>query len=162
VHAQEAAGTRKSRWIVTTCAWFIVDSSLVGYDGGQYARDEDQKVEQELKPHGRSFVRALVPDWRPTREQKLWAVRIILVLVVLLGTLTLVGLPFDVTLWDWLDLLIVPIVLALGGYLFTRSENRRALDVANQQRPRPRDRRRTPPRRHASDIPGWDVATADR
>jgi uncharacterized protein YjbI with pentapeptide repeats len=40
------------------------------------------------------------------------------------------------TLWDWLDLLIVPIVLAIGGYLFTRSEShstqasaeRRALD----------------------------------
>ena len=26
------------------------------------------------------------------------------------------------TLWDWLDLLVVPIVLAIGGYLFTRSE----------------------------------------
>ena len=35
------------------------------------------------------------------------------------------------TLWDWLDLLIVPAVLALGGYFFTRSENRRAQDIAN-------------------------------
>jgi len=26
------------------------------------------------------------------------------------------------TLWDWLDLLIVPFVLALGGYLFNRSQ----------------------------------------
>jgi len=75
-----------------------------------------------------------VPDWRPTREQKLSASRIIFVLVVLLGALILVGLPFDVTLWDWLDLLIVPIVLALGGFLFTRSENRRTQDVAERQR----------------------------
>jgi uncharacterized protein YjbI with pentapeptide repeats len=38
------------------------------------------------------------------------------------------------TLWDWLNLLIVPIVLALGGYLFTRSENRRTQEANNQQR----------------------------
>jgi uncharacterized protein YjbI with pentapeptide repeats len=34
------------------------------------------------------------------------------------------------TLWDWLDLLIIPIVLGLGGYLFTMSENRRTLRIA--------------------------------
>jgi uncharacterized protein YjbI with pentapeptide repeats len=38
------------------------------------------------------------------------------------------------TPWDWVDLLIVPIVLALGGYLFTRSENRRAQRIAERQR----------------------------
>jgi uncharacterized protein YjbI with pentapeptide repeats len=91
-------------------------------------------VNQEQQPRQRSFIRELVPDWRPTREQKLSASRIIFVLVVLLGALILVGLPFDVTLWDWLDLLIVPIVLALGGFLFTRSENRRTQDVAERQR----------------------------
>ena len=42
------------------------------------------------------------------------------------------GLP-ERTLWDWLSLLIVPVVLALGGYLFTRSENRRTQEVADQQ-----------------------------
>jgi uncharacterized protein YjbI with pentapeptide repeats len=36
--------------------------------------------------------------------------------------------------WDWLDLLIIPAVLALGGYLFIRAENRRAQDIAKQQR----------------------------
>jgi hypothetical protein len=41
-----------------------------------------------------------------------------------LSILTLVGWPFDVTLWNWLDLLIIPVVLAIGGFLFTRSENR--------------------------------------
>jgi hypothetical protein len=30
--------------------------------------------------------------------------------------------PKQRTFWDWLSLLIVPIVLALGGYLFTRPE----------------------------------------
>jgi hypothetical protein len=42
----------------------------------------------------------------------------------------------DKTLWDWLQLLsalAIPVVLALGGYLFTRSENRRAQAIANQR-----------------------------
>ncbi len=38
------------------------------------------------------------------------------------------------TLWDWLSLLIVPAVLALGGYLFTRSENQRTLQSTQRQR----------------------------
>src|SRR5919107_459197 len=38
------------------------------------------------------------------------------------------------TLWDWLNLLIVPAVLALGGYLFTRSESRRTRNAADEQR----------------------------
>jgi uncharacterized protein YjbI with pentapeptide repeats len=38
------------------------------------------------------------------------------------------------TLWDWLDLLIVPAVLAVGGYLFTRSENQRTQHIAERQR----------------------------
>jgi hypothetical protein len=38
------------------------------------------------------------------------------------------------TFWDWLSILIVPIVLALGGYFFTRSENRRTREYAEQQR----------------------------
>src|SRR5215213_4283695 len=40
--------------------------------------------------------------------------------------------PKQRTFWDWLELLIVPVVLALGGYLFTRSENRRAQKIADQ------------------------------
>jgi Pentapeptide repeats (8 copies) len=37
------------------------------------------------------------------------------------------------TLWDWLDLLIVPIVLAIGGYLFNSSQNR-ATEAAAERR----------------------------
>jgi Pentapeptide repeats (8 copies) len=37
------------------------------------------------------------------------------------------------TVWDWLDLLIVPVVLAIGGYLFTRSENRATRAAADQR-----------------------------
>jgi uncharacterized protein YjbI with pentapeptide repeats len=43
----------------------------------------------------------------------------------------------DKTLWDWLNLLIVPFVLgvggAVGGYLFTRAENRNAQTVEEQR-----------------------------
>jgi hypothetical protein len=93
-------------------------------------------VEHEQKPpndHSRSFIKELVPNWRPTREQVLWSVRIAIVLVTVLSTLTLIGLPFDITLWNWMNLLIIPVVLAIGGYLFTRSENR-ATRVAAEQR----------------------------
>jgi hypothetical protein len=41
------------------------------------------------------------------------------------------------TLWDWLDLLIIPFVLAVGGtvggYFFTRSENRSAQAIAERR-----------------------------
>jgi hypothetical protein len=90
-------------------------------------------VEQEQQPRKRSFIRELVPDWRPTREQKLWTIRSVIMLVAVLGVLTLIGLPFGITLWNWMDLLIIPLVLAIGGYLFTRSENR-ATRVAAEQR----------------------------
>jgi uncharacterized protein YjbI with pentapeptide repeats len=36
-------------------------------------------------------------------------------------------------MWDWLDLLIVPVVLAIGGYLFNSSQNR-ATEVAAERR----------------------------
>jgi len=38
------------------------------------------------------------------------------------------------TFWDWLGLLIVPVVLGLGAYLFTRSENRRMQEQADHRR----------------------------
>jgi Pentapeptide repeats (8 copies) len=42
--------------------------------------------------------------------------------------------PKQHTFWDWLDLLIVPIVLALGGYLFNRAENRRTEKQTEEDR----------------------------
>ena len=37
------------------------------------------------------------------------------------------------TLWDWLDLLIVPAVLAGGAYLFNRAERRNESQIAEQR-----------------------------
>ena len=93
-------------------------------------------MEQEPKtPRERAddLISLLVSDWRPSPQQVVWAIRIVLLFVLILGILTLVGRPFDITLWQWLDLLIIPVVLAVGGYLFTRSENR-ASRVAAEQR----------------------------
>jgi hypothetical protein len=56
-----------------------------------------------------------------------------------LGLLILIASAVDKTLWDWLNLLIVPVVLALGGYLFTRSENQRARREAENQHSIDRD-----------------------
>jgi hypothetical protein len=86
--------------------------------------------------------------WWFTRRQFLWAGSIVGVIALLVlirlgyaqrwpgfGQYKVNGeiQPFK-TLWDWLDLLIVPIVLALGGYLFTRSENQRRDRIAEDQR----------------------------
>jgi hypothetical protein len=50
----------------------------------------------------------------------------VLVLLVLLGyRLTWTGF-FHKTLWDWMQLLILPAVLAIGGYLFTLTTSRDA------------------------------------
>jgi hypothetical protein len=77
---------------------------------------------KERKAPERSFIRELVPDWRPTREQALWAVRITLILIVLLGVLELIGDYYGKTLWNWATILLVPAVLAIGGYWFNRSQ----------------------------------------
>jgi hypothetical protein len=84
--------------------------------------------------------------WRRTRKQVLWILGIIGALVWAYIFLRFAyvrewkwtGLVENAnyhkkTLWDWLDLLIVPVVLAIGGYLFTRFENKRSQQNAEQQ-----------------------------
>ena len=77
-------------------------------------------------------------SWRPTRRQLLWAggiAALAFLVIVICGYLfgwKWTGLPKR-TLWDWLELLIIPAVLAIGGYLFTRSENR-ATQAAAERR----------------------------
>jgi hypothetical protein len=95
--------------------------------------EEQHQVDQQQKPRERSFISELLLDWRPTREQVLWAVRIVIVLVVVLGFLTLIGLPFGISLWEWVKLLIVPAAIAAGGIWFNRQQRRRELEVENQR-----------------------------
>jgi uncharacterized protein YjbI with pentapeptide repeats len=86
--------------------------------------------------------------WQTTGRRVLWAVIIGIFLVVLFRLIRF-GYAYQwtgfgqskvngeiqpsKTLWDWLELLIVPLVLAIGGFLFARSENRRAQYIANQR-----------------------------
>jgi uncharacterized protein YjbI with pentapeptide repeats len=75
--------------------------------------------------------------WLPTTantqfERLVWAIRG----AIVLGLVILIASAVDKTLWDWLKLLVVPFVLALGGYLFTRSENLRRDRNAEDQRNR--------------------------
>jgi hypothetical protein len=109
-----------------------------GYDGGQHVKpNEGARVEQEEQSR-----------WRPTRKQLLWAGGIVIALAALV---VLVRLGYDhawtgfgqsevnqavqpaKTLWDWLGLLIVPVVLAVGGYLFNSSQNRATQRAAERQ-----------------------------
>jgi uncharacterized protein YjbI with pentapeptide repeats len=43
------------------------------------------------------------------------------------------GFTREKTLWDWLDLLIIPIVLAVGGFLLNREERKRERQAADQR-----------------------------
>jgi uncharacterized protein YjbI with pentapeptide repeats len=116
---------------------FIVDSSVVGYDGGQNVRDEERSVAQEQKPRERSFVRALIPDWRPTREYKLRVTRIaILVIFVVLTVLLLlyiIGLLFGVTLWNVLKVMAVPITVGAAVPLLNWLQKKRELELSEQR-----------------------------
>ena len=78
-------------------------------------------------------MRELVPDWTPTRRQILWAIRIIFSLVMLLIILEFVGDYYRKTLWDWADLLIVPAVLAIGGYWFNAQQREREQKIADER-----------------------------
>lgn len=92
-----------------------------------------EKEQQTIRRRMLSFIRELVPDWRPTRKQLLWAIRIIVMLFLLLGILTFIGLPFGISLWNWVKLLIVPAVIAGGGIWFNRQQRERELEVADQR-----------------------------
>jgi hypothetical protein len=56
-------------------------------------------VDQEQKSRERSFISELVPDWRPSREQKLWAIRLTVAVVLVFIAVALLG----VVLWRVLD-----------------------------------------------------------
>jgi uncharacterized protein YjbI with pentapeptide repeats len=96
---------------------------------------EESRVDQEGK------------DGQQQQSGGLWAagiffVALVFLLIVLGGYVQeweWTGLAIDTnypkrTLWDWLDLLIVPAVLAIGGYLFTRSERTLDREIADERR----------------------------
>jgi len=78
-------------------------------------------VEREQTPGWRVIVRGVpTPAW-------------ILGGLVLLLALIVVGYRYQITLWDWLKLLIVPAVLAGGGIWFNKQQRDRELEIADQR-----------------------------
>ena len=82
--------------------------------------------------------------WRPTLRQVLWTGGIVVALVVAIIVLGYVlewkwtGLVKDKaytkrTLWDWLQLLIIPAVLAGVGLWFNRQQRDREMNIAEQR-----------------------------
>jgi uncharacterized protein YjbI with pentapeptide repeats len=105
---------------------------------------EDRRAQQVRETEQAQRHRDLDQQRKDGQQQPsggLWAagifwVALVFLLIVIGGYIQewkWTGLPKQ-TLWDWLDLLIVPAVLAVGGYLFTRSESQRTLQSSNQQR----------------------------
>src|SRR5215213_11561738 len=109
--------------------------------------EEDHKVEQEQHHSERSLMDRILTtlgakprEWT-VGDRRLAILAIIIVLAIVITTVcgyvfgwewTGLTKPKQRTFWDWLDLLIVPVVLALGGYLLNRSENRRTQKIADQ------------------------------
>jgi uncharacterized protein YjbI with pentapeptide repeats len=81
-------------------------------------RREEHKVDQQQQSR-----------WRPTRGQLLWAVGI----AAVLAAAVLVGYRYHITLWDWIKLLVVPVVIAGGGIWFNRQQRERELEIAEQR-----------------------------
>jgi uncharacterized protein YjbI with pentapeptide repeats len=113
---------------------FIGDSSLVGYDGGENVRDEEHRVERKPKTVQERAVLLLLatflPGWQPTAGRALvWVIRG----AIVLGALLLIASAVDKPLWEWLGLLIVPVVLAIGGYLFNSSQNQATQRAAERR-----------------------------
>ena len=70
-------------------------------------------MEPEKTPRQRAedLISLLVSGWRPTLQQRVWAIKIAFVLAVVVA----IGYSYGITLWDWIKLLIVPAVNAGGG-----------------------------------------------
>jgi Pentapeptide repeats (8 copies) len=87
-------------------------------------------VEPEKTPRERveDLISLLVSDWRPTLQQRVWAIRAALVM----GVLVALGYAYGITLWDWAKLLIIPAVIAAGGFWFNAQQRKREHEVANE------------------------------
>lgn len=93
---------------------------------------------QTAQERARQLLRATLATskWVPTTEEQrlVWAIRI----AVVLGVLAAIGYAFEKTLWDWLNLLIVPAVIAAGVAWLNRRQREREQQLADQQRERER------------------------
>jgi uncharacterized protein YjbI with pentapeptide repeats len=88
-------------------------------------------VEPEKTPRDRAEdLISLLLGWRTTPQHGVWVLRLAVVLVVLVA----IGHAYNVTLLDWLKLLIVPAVIAGVGIWFNHQQRERELGIAREQR----------------------------
>jgi hypothetical protein len=93
----------------------------------------EQREQSSLWRRTRHLLR-----WRPTRTQLLWAggsAALAFLIIVICGYLfgwKWTGLPKQ-TLWDWLQLLIIPAVLAGVGLWFNRQQREQELQTADRR-----------------------------
>jgi hypothetical protein len=88
-------------------------------------------VEQKpktVRKQAEDLLSLLVADWRPTPRQVLWAVRIAVVLSLILA----IGYFYNITLWDWIKLLIIPAAIAAAGVWFNQQQREREQDIPRQ------------------------------
>jgi hypothetical protein len=69
------------------------------------------------------------PRWRPTRRQLLWAGATAGLLTIVI----LIGYRYDITLWDWIKLLVVPAAIAGVGLWFNRQQQERQREAENER-----------------------------
>ncbi len=101
-------------------------SYVVNHPTASHIRQTSRR-RRNLFGHGRVVINLLVPDWRPTPLQALWAIRIGIVLSFLVA----VGHLYHVTVWDWISLLIVPSVIAGGSLWFNSQQRAREQQIAD-------------------------------
>jgi hypothetical protein len=90
-------------------SWFIGYSSVVGYDGARNVRNEElsvgrKRLVRKAEPSSKRRIRW--PSWTGFRNK---------------------------TIWDFLQLLIVPLMLAAIGFWFTAQQDARQQQTENQR-----------------------------
>ena len=75
------------------------------------------------------LISLLVPSWRLTPWQGLWAIRI----GIVLGLLVAIGYFYGITLWDWIKFLIVPAAIAGAGLWFNTQQREREQQIAHNR-----------------------------
>ena len=91
-------------------------------------QDQRQPREQAL-----ALLKLLVPDEQPTAAQILWAIRIVVAVVIVLGVLVLIGSSFGITLWDWLRVLAVPVTIGVAVPWLNWLQKERELEVEQKR-----------------------------
>lgn len=78
-----------------------------------------------------TFASSTLSTWLPTTGTKrlVWAIRC----AIVLATVVLIASAVDKSLWNWLKLLVVPAVLAFGGYWLNRQQQARQYTVEERR-----------------------------